>query len=253
MDGASRSGQSTEIVRGGKAVYGAAVGILMLDARFPRIPGDMGNARTWPFPVLYRIVRGASPDLVVRQSARGTLDAFVAAARDLVADGADGITTNCGFLSLFQEELADAVGVPVATSSLMQVALVNRLLPKGKRAGILTISGSTLTERHLEKAGAPLDTPIDSTEGGREFTDAILCNRLKLDIDAARGDNIEAARRLVSAHPEVGALVLECTNMMPYAADIRTAIGMPVFTMESFVSWFQSGLDPKRYGALDDR
>jgi len=129
----------------------------------------------------------------------------------------------------------------------MQVTLVNRLLPKGKRTGILTISSSTLSERHLEKAGAPLDTPVGSTEGGREFTDAILGNRLELDIDAARSDNIEAARRLVSAHPEIGALVLECTNMMPYAADIRAAIGMPVFTMESFVSWFQSGLDPKRY------
>ncbi len=253
MDVASRRGQSAEVVRGGKAIYGAAVGILMLDARFPRIPGDMGNARTWSFPVLYRIVRGASPDLVVRQNAGGMLDAFVAAARDLVADGADGITTNCGFLSLFQQELADAVGVPVATSSLMQVALVNRMLPKGKCAGILTISGSTLTERHLERAGVPLDTPIGSTEGRHEFTEAILGNRLELDVEAARDDNVEAALALVGAHPEIGALVLECTNMMPYAADIRAAIGMPVFTMESFVSWFQSGLDPKRYTVLDDR
>ena len=141
--------------QGGKSIYGASVGILMLDARFPRIPGDMGNARTWPFPVLYRIVRGATPDRVVRQNATGLLDAFIAAARDLVADGAEGITTNCGFLSLFQDELAEAVGVPVATSSLMQTAIVNRLLPRGKRAGILTISGSTLTPLHLEKAAFP--------------------------------------------------------------------------------------------------
>ena len=225
----------------------------MLDARFPRIPGDMGNARTWPFPVLYRIVRGATPDRVVRQNATGLLDAFIAAARDLVADGADGITTNCGFLSLFQDELAEAVGVPVATSSLMQTPIVNRLLPRGKRAGILTISGSTLTPRHLERGGVPADTPVGSTEGGREFTHAILDNRLELDIDAARQDNVEAARTLVSAHPEVGALVLECTNMTPYAADIRAAVGIPIFTMDSFVSWFQSGLDPKRYAMFDDR
>jgi hypothetical protein len=241
------------IAQGGKSIYGAPVGILMLDARFPRIPGDMGNARTWPFPVLYRIVRGATPDRVVRHNATGLLDAFIAAACELVADGAEGITTNCGFLSLFQDELAEAIGVPVATSSLMQTPMVNRLLPRGKRAGILTISGSTLTTRHLEKAGVPADTPVGSTEGGREFTQAILENRLQLNVDAARDDNVEAARTLVSARPEIGALVLECTNMMPFAADIRAAVGMPVFTMDSFVSWFQSGLDPKSYQAFDHR
>jgi hypothetical protein len=92
--------------QGGKAIYGAALGILMLEARFPRIPGDMGNALTWPFPVHYKVVREATPDRVVRRGADGLLGPFVAAARELVADGVDGITTNCGFLSLFQEEFA---------------------------------------------------------------------------------------------------------------------------------------------------
>ena len=50
------------IARGGKSIYGAPLGILMLEARFPRIPGDMGNGATWPFPVLFRVVRGASPE-----------------------------------------------------------------------------------------------------------------------------------------------------------------------------------------------
>ena len=104
---------------GGRAVYGAHLGILMLEARFPRIPGDMGNAETWPFPVGYRVVRGASPDRVVRRRAAGLTDAFIAAGRELVADGVDGLTTNCGFLSLLQAELAEACGVPVATSALM--------------------------------------------------------------------------------------------------------------------------------------
>jgi len=234
-------------VSGGKSVYGAAVGILMLDARFPRIPGDMGNAATWPFPVHYRVVRTASPDRVVRRGAEGLRDAFIAAARDLVADGVDGITTNCGFLSLFQADLAAVVGVPVAASSLMQVEMVNRLLPTGQRAGVLTISGSTLTPAHLQAAGVPADTPVGSTEGGREFTRVILNDEPRLDVDAARADNVDAARALCAAHPNLGALVLECTNMMPYAADIAAATGLPVFTMESFVCWFQSGLVPRRY------
>ena len=234
-------------VSGGKAVYGAAVGILMLEARFPRIPGDMGNALTWPFPVQYKVVRDASPDRVVRRGGEGLLDAFIAAARELEADGVDGITTNCGFLAMFQDELADAVGVPVATSSLMQVAMVNAVLPKRRRAGILTVSAAALTPHHLAKAGVPADTPIGSPEGLREFTRVLLDNELYLDVAAARADNVDAALALQAAHPDLGAIVLECTNMIPYAADIRRATGLPTYSIESFVTWFQSGLRPRRY------
>ena len=235
------------IATGGKSVYGASVGILMLEARFPRISGDMGNATSWLFPVLYKVVRDASPTRVVRNQAKGLLPAFIDAAQDLVADGADGITTNCGFLSLFQNDLAAAVGVPVAASSLMQVAIVNATLPPGKQAGILTISASTLTKAHLTAAGVPDGTPIGTTEGGREFTRVILGDEMHLDVEAARADNVEAAQALVGTHPQIGALVLECTNMTPYAADIQTATGLPVYSMASFVQWFQSGLAPPRY------
>ncbi|WP_298855622.1 aspartate/glutamate racemase family protein [uncultured Ruegeria sp.] len=235
------------IAQGGKSIYGASVGILMLDARFPRIPGDMGNAQTWPFPVLYRIVRNASPDRVVRHRAEGMLEVFIDAAQELVKDGADGITTNCGFLSLFQKELAEAVHVPVVTSSLMQVEMVNRILPAGKRAGVLTISASTLTKDHLRAANVPLGTPIGTTEGGREFTRAILGNELSLDLQKARKDNVEAAVALRSENPDLGAIVLECTNMCPYAPDIQRATGLPVFSIVSFVKWFQAGLAPPVY------
>ena len=233
--------------QGGKAIYGASVGILMLEARFPRIPGDMGNARSWDFPVHYKIVRGASPDRVVRRGAEGLLPKFIEAARELVADGVDGITTNCGFLSLFQKDLAAAVGVPVATSSLMQVALVNATLPPGKRCGILTISASTLTPAHLEAAAVPGGTPIGTTEGGREFTRAVLGNEPELDVELAREDNVAAACELVAANPDLGAIVLECTNMVPYAQAIRTAAGLPVYSILSFVNWFQSSLDPRQF------
>lgn len=232
---------------GGKSVYGASVGILMLHARFPRIPGDMGNATTWPFPVQYRLVRNATPDAVVRKGAPGLLDVFIEAARDLAWHGVDGITTNCGFLSLFQDELAEAVGIPVATSSLMQVEFVNRLLPKGKRAGVLTISASTLTPAHLQKARVPEGTPIGTTEGGREFTRAILGNELELDVALARQDNVDAAIALKTSNPDLGAIVLECTNMIPYADDIRRATGLPVFSIYNFVCWFQQSLVPRSF------
>ena len=140
---------SSTVFQGGKNVYGAAVGILMLGTRFPRIDGDIGNAGTWPFPVMYRVVPGASPDRVVRLQAKGLLDAFIDAGKDLIRHGADGISTNCGFLALFQDEFSAALDVPVATSSIMQVPFVERLLPPGKRVGIITISAANLTAEHL--------------------------------------------------------------------------------------------------------
>jgi hypothetical protein len=234
-------------VTGGKSIYGASGGILMLEARVPRIPGDMGNAETWDFPVHYKVVRGASPDLVVRRGAEGLIDNFICAAQELVEDGVDGITTNCGFLALFQNQIAAAVPVPVVTSSLMQVEMVNKVLPARKKAGILTINGSSLTQQHLDAAQVPAGTPVGTTEGGKEFTRAILDNELELNVELAREDNVEAALAMKSAHAELGAIVLECTNMEPYAADISRATGLPVFSIQTLVTWFQRSLVPKSY------
>jgi Asp/Glu/hydantoin racemase len=231
--------------KGGKAVYGASVGILMLEAQFPRIQGDMGNGLTWPFPVLYKVVRGASPDRVVRQKAKGLFNGFVTAGRELIADGADGITTNCGFLILFQDQLADALGVPVATSSLMQVPMVTALLPPGKRVGILTISVETLTPEHLKRAGCAADTPIGGTAVNGEFSTVILNNKLELNVEKARAENVAAAKTMLARYPDIGALVLECTNMVPYANDIQKAVGIPVFSIYSFINWFHGGLQPR--------
>jgi Asp/Glu/hydantoin racemase len=235
------------IATGGKAVYGARVGILMLDTRFPRIPGDIGHADTWPFPALYRVVPKASPDLVVRRGAEGLLPAFLDAAEDLVRLGADGITTSCGFLAPFQKELAARAQVPVATSSLMQVASVQALLPPGRRVGVLTVDGRALTPAHLTAAGAPPDTPVMGTEGGTEFTRVLLGNEERLDIAAAEADLLAAGRALVATHPEVGALVLECTNMAPYSVSLRAALGLPVYDVVSFITWFHAGLEPRRF------
>src|SRR5258708_16485916 len=148
----------TPIAHGGKSIYGAPLGILMLEARFPRIPGDMGNALTWPFPVLYRVVWGATPERVVLDGAKGLLPDFLAAAAELVDLGAEAITTNCGFLSLFQRELAAHVRVPVATSALIQLPWVQATLPPGRRVGGMTVSAGSLTSPRLSAASVPPDT-----------------------------------------------------------------------------------------------
>lgn len=240
---------TARVARGGKAIYGAPLGILMLEARFPRIPGDMGNGETWPFPVLFRVVRGASPEKVVLGGARGLLPAFIEAARDLVDLGAEAITTNCGFLSLFQAEMAAAVAVPVATSSLMQVPWVQATLPPGKRVGVVTVSRGSLTPAHLDAAGVPRDVPIEGTEEGREFFRVLIkAEKQDMDVALAEADILDAGRRLVARHPEVGAIVLECTNMPPYAAALREEIGLPVYDIYTLVTWFHGGIRPRRFG-----
>jgi Asp/Glu/hydantoin racemase len=244
----TRNAIAPHLARGGKSIYGAPLGILMLEARFPRIPGDMGNGETWPFPVLFRVVRGASPEKVVLQGARGLLPDFVAAARDLVDLGAEAITTNCGFLTLFQAELAAAVQVPVATSSLLQVPWVQAMLPPGKRVGVVTVSKGSLTPAHLDAAGVPHDIPVEGTEGGREFFRVLIkAEKDDMDVALAEQDILDAGRRLVARHPEVGAIVLECTNMPPYAAALRDEIALPVYDIYSMITWFHAGLRPRRF------
>ncbi len=223
---------------GGFNQYGFTVGILMLDTRFPRIPGDMGNATTFPFPVRYHRVQGANPDLVVRRGAEGLLPAFVDGARQLEREGVGAVTTNCGFLVKFQRELAAAVTVPVFTSSLLLVPLVHQMLPRGRRVGIMTVSAATLGPEHLEGAGIGSDIPIAvaGMETEKEFTRVLLGDELELDVDLAREEHVRVARRLVGEHPDIGALVLECTNMPPYTADIQRETGLPVFDIVSLVT-----------------
>lgn len=238
--------------RGGSAVYGAPLGILMLDARFARIPGDMGNARTWPFPVLYRVVRGATPARVVLEGAEGLLPAFLDAAAELVASGAEALTTNCGFLAPFQAAIVAHCGVPVLASSLSQVPWIQASLPPGQRVGIVTICAASLSGPHLRAAGVPPDTPVAGTEQGQELFPVLIQGRSPdLDVERAREDVIAAGRNLVGRHPEVGAVVLECTNMPPYAAALRAAIARPVYDIYSMITWFQAGLRPRAWRSIE--
>lgn len=233
--------------RGGKTVYGATLGILMLETEFPRVHGDVGNAATFPFPVLYKVVPGATSYRVVQEQGAGLDTAFSDAARELVQIGADGIGTSCGFLALFQSKLAAAAGVPVASSSLLQVPWVQSTLPPGKRVGVITISSDNLTPAHFSSVGAPTDTPVIGTEGGTEFTKSITGGSHSLDVAASRDDIVEAGRELIKRHPDIGALVLECTNMGPYPRDLNLALGIPVFDIISMLTWFQAGLRPRRF------
>jgi Asp/Glu/hydantoin racemase len=224
--------------RGGPTLYGHTIGIITLDTQFPRIPGDIGNATTWSFPVRYRVVPHASPERVVRQQAAGLLEPFLRAAHDLVQDGVRAITTSCGFLSLYQQEMAAAVPVPVFTSSLMQIPLVARMLRADQKIGVMTIDARHLTEAHLRAVGvADLPLVIAGLESEKELTRVLIDNEPELDLQQAEADMVHVARRMISDHADIGAIVLECTNMPPYARAVQQAIGLPVFDIVTLTNW----------------
>jgi Asp/Glu/hydantoin racemase len=220
----------------------ACLGIIKLDTRFPRPSGDTGNPDTFSFPVRYSIVRGASPRRVVCERASGLLQPFIAAGQELVAQGAAAITTTCGFLALFQQELARALPVPVATSSLMQAAWVAPMLPAGKRVGIITINAEALSEDHLACAGVPTGSPIEGIGATAEFRRRILNDESVMDYAAARDDVVRCAVALKEKHRDVGAIVMECTNMPPYRADVGKATGLPVFDALTLARWLWDGV-----------
>jgi hypothetical protein len=114
---------------GGKTIYGARIGILMLDTKWPRPPGDIGNAHTWPFPVLYKVVSGATERVVVHEQGKGLGPAFLQAAEELIEEGADGITTTGGFLAIFQKQLAAHVDVGPSPAGAAPSRGLRRRLP----------------------------------------------------------------------------------------------------------------------------
>jgi hypothetical protein len=224
-----------------------SLGILVLDTRFPRVPGDVGNPSTWPFPVRYAVVRGASPERVVRDRAAGLVDAFIAAGRALAGEGAGALVTTCGFLALHQRELARALPVPFASSSLLQLPVLARMLPAGKRPGVITIDAASLAKAHLAAVGADPETPIVGVDPNGEFARAILGDLPSLDATAAERDILAAGEALVAKHPDVAAVVLECANMPPYARALRERLGLPVHDMVSFGRWLYAGWSPAAY------
>jgi len=229
------------MLSGGRTLYGLPVGILMLDTRFPRPPGDVGNASTWPFPVRYRIVKGAESRVIIGDGLK-MLGPFTEAARELEADGVKMITTSCGFLAVAQRELQAAVRVPVLTSSLLQVPLAARLIRSDQRVAIIT-SRDHLTERHFEGTGwSSKDIPVHVTVLPENAQMTQVYSSMvpeaphpEADQEILESDLAGAAARTLHDHPEVGAFVLECTNYVPYSAAIRRSTGLPVFDLYTLV------------------
>lgn len=232
----------------GKTNYGQAIGILMLDTGIQRIPGDIGNATTFPFPVAYKIVKGASPKRISVEADPGLIDLFIQAGRELQREtGVRAITTSCGFCAIFQKEIQAGLDVPFFSSSLLQAKLVYDFLRPGQKVGILTNEAEYLGEPHFRGVGIQDIPKVVWGMDGTWLGTAFHLHKERLEPEIIRREIVQRATAMVAEHPEVGAIVLECTNMPPYAADIQAAVGLPVFDIVSLVKYVYSGVVTRPY------
>jgi len=207
------------------------LGVLMLDTRFPRPPGDVGHPETYAragIPVRFFTVEGASPQRIVEEADPRLIQPFVDAAVRLVAEGASMITTSCGFLAAYQDALSKAVPVPVLASSLLQVRC-------HAHPGIVTFDAKSLTPQILQAAGVPAGTPVTGVRPGCEFHRRILHNDTVLDLVESQRNVVDAAMRLIETSPSVENIVLECTNMPPYREAVAAATGRKVHDIETLI------------------
>ncbi len=223
---------------------GESIGILILDACYPCVPGNVGNATTYNFPVRYREVRGASIERLLNERDPSLLEPFIEAAQDLEAEGVRAVTGACGFMALFQRQVARSVNIPVFLSSLLQVPFIFRTLAPGRKVGIITANRSCLTEEHFESVGITSEMPlaIYGMEDQEEFRTSILEEKGTLDSDLIRIEVTDVARRMVSENPEVGAVLLECSDLPPYAAAVQEAVDLPVFDFITMINHVHSAL-----------
>lgn len=225
----------------------ATLGILMLDTVFPRIPGDVGNAQSYDFPIRMKTIRGATVQRAVFDADPTLLDDFVAGARELEAEGVAAITSSCGFLALLQAQVAGAVHIPVFLSSLMQLPLVHSMA--GGRIAILTANAASLTAPVLHSAGISADIPlaIAGLQDVAAFRDAILYDGQDLQTAVIEAEIVKMAQGLLVGYPDVSAFVLECHNLSPYSRAIQLSTGKPVFDIVSFATWVYSAVASKPF------
>ncbi len=226
------------VIKGSRANYGEAVGILTLDTCFPRLPGDVGNATTFKFPVRFKVVQGASPERVVHDQDPALLRPFTEAAQELEQAGCRAITTTCGFLALFQREMAASVNVPMFASSLLQVPVVHRMLRPDQIIGILTAHSEALNPQVLQAVGAS-EVPyvVSGSEEAPDFYNVFVKNRDWIDTDACAQQLVGLTTRLVEEHPAIGAFVCEGTNFSSWGHAIQEATGRPFFDIITMTRW----------------
>lgn len=225
--------------RKGQVSSGEAIGILLLDTCVPFIPGDVANATTYAFPVRFQKVRGFTVARALKKDP-AVFDALLRAAKSLECQGVRAITGDCGFMGIHQRNLAGALDIPVFLSSLIQIPFIGALIGPDAKVGVITADSESLNADLLTAVGVS-DTSnlvIAGLQDQPGFSSFALEETGVLDTDAVEAEVVAAAKRMVADHPQVRALLLECSLLPPYGAAIQTAVNLPVFdyiTMINFV------------------
>ncbi len=228
--------------------YGHAVGILLLDYRGPFIPGDVGNATTYGYPVLFKLVKGLTLDRVLTGDPKAEAD-IVEAAEELERFGVRGISSDCGFLVQYQRAVSSAVKVPVFMSSLLQIPFLSMMFDPDRPVGCLTATRRSLGNRVLELAGirSDINVVVHGMEDYEHFKWSILEEGGELDSELIEKEVVTEAEKMLEEHPDMGALVLECSLMPPYANAVQKAIGLPVFDFVTMINYFHEGTHRRPY------
>jgi hypothetical protein len=237
--------------RKGQVGYGFSIGMLMLDCNIPFVPGDVGNASTYDFPVQFLLVPGATGDAVVGKQDPALEPRFVEAAQQLVAQGVRAITGDCAYMGAYQRAVSDAVEVPVFLSSLMQVPMVVSMLRGHDQLAVLVANGQTVSNRLLEPVGIVGEVRercvFRGLEDKEHFRSVCLEDRGELDRAQMEADMVQTAHEVVSDHPDVQAFLLECSDMPPYSAAVQRATGLPVFDWIGFINYVHHAVVQRPY------
>ena len=229
---------------------GFSLGVVMLNTRFPRLPGDIGNPDSFPFPVVYRRVEAATVEAVVREgavvaeAAEGLIEAVGALARE---DEVSLIATTCGFLGGLQTQLQQAVEVPVLASAFALLPVLRQVYGETAALGVLTFDARRLTPAHFGPWHDPEQDPeilIEGIEAGAELHRVIAEDRLELNRDRAEADVLAAGARLLERRADLAAILLECTNLSPYRAALAERTGRPVYDLNQAIGWMAAGMAP---------
>lgn len=210
--------------------------------------GSLGQPDTFDFPVVYEHVKGACYETIIACPNKKTLASMVDTARKMEKEGIKAITTSCGFNAIFQNQLANAVKIPVFASTLILVPLVYNMLNNSQIVGIITADKNHLTREHMEKSGIGSSIPVcvHGLECTRSFKSwCIETKSASVNFDEFRSEVVGVARTLVDTNRNVGAIVLESTILHAFKKDIMKAINLPVFDIVSLTNFIYHSIAPK--------
>lgn len=234
----------------GQNIAGYPIGIIYIDqVYYPMLPGNIVNGYTFPFPVRLMAVEGLDcPNLF--QATAPVWEKVLAACHKLEQEGVRAISAACGFFGNYQLQAAEALDVPVALSSLVQLPWIAALLQKGQKIGVLTADASSLSTKLLESCGVDAALRqrlvIKDLRHEKEFS-CILEGRGEFDNTEVRKEVVGKALELVTEHPETGAILLECSDMPPYAYAVQAAVQLPVFDFTTLIRWLHSAVAQMPY------